>query len=461
MDRNSNFPTCFNLSRRNVLQMAVGGSVATALSFALGCKAEAAVNTSGYKALVCLQLSGGNNGFNMVVPNSTSTYQTYASSRTNLAIAKASLLSLQGTASDGSQYGLHPSMTKAQSLFNSGHLAILGNVGTLVQPTTLAQAKAASVPLPRQLFSHLDQTTAWMTSIPDQATRAGWGGRLTDLMLNQGFKPKVGVSLAIGGSNYWQEGHASQPYAVGLTGAPSFNVTDNGYYRNGARQKAAKDLIQQGAGDSNLLVSEFANMVSGAAGKVSIINNALNSAGDLSTVFPSFTEDSDLGQQLHMVARLIKARAALDSRQLFYVELRGFDTHNNELATQQRLLNVLSENLNTFWTALNEIGVQNDVTLFTTSDFGRTLSSNGDGSDHAWGNHHLIMGGAVSGGFYGSMPDLGLGGTSDVGSGRILPTTSTDQYAATLARWFGVADADLTTLFPNLGNFPARTLAFL
>jgi uncharacterized protein (DUF1501 family) len=300
-----------------------------------------------------------------------------------------------------------------------------------------------------------------MTSLPDQATRTGWAGRIADLLARQGYTANLGVNLTVGGSNYWQEGQITQPYAVGTDGAPVLSVTNNGFYRGGARQQAANDLIQQGSRDSNLLVSEFANLLTGAARKVTIVNNALAAAGDLNTPFPAFNGDSDLGKQLHAVARLIKARAALDSRQLFYIELRGFDTHNNELATQQSLLNILSENLNTFWTALTEIGVQNDVTLFTTSDFGRTLSSNGDGSDHAWGNHHLIMGGGVVGGFYGTMPDLALGGTSDVGNGRVLPTTSTDQYGSTLAKWFGITDPDLSTVFPNLGNFPTRTLAFL
>jgi uncharacterized protein (DUF1501 family) len=194
-----------------------------------------------------------------------------------------------------------------------------------------------------------------------------------------------------------------------------------------------------------------------------LVNNALGAAGDVATPFPSFPGDSGLGSQLHEVARCIKAHTQIgDNRQIFFVQLGGFDTHNGELASQASLLNILSKNLNAFWTAMGEVGMQNNVTVFTASDFGRSLGSNGDGSDHAWGNHHLVLGGAVKGGYYGTMPNLTVEGPDDIGAGRIVPTTSTDQYAATLANWFGVADTNLNAIFPNLANFGARrNLGFL
>jgi uncharacterized protein (DUF1501 family) len=455
-------PDPFDLpSRRDFLRMGARGGAAAAMWLTFGRPAQAAVSVSDYKALVCLYMIGGNNGFNMVVPTTSAAYATYAASRTNLAIPQASLLALNGTASDGNAYGFHPSMAAAQSLFNAGHMAVVANVGTLVQPTTVAQAKAASVTLPRQLFSHLDQTTAWMTSLPNQLSRIGWAGRLADVMAQQGFSPALGVNLTVAGNNYWQSGSTTQPYALSTGDAARLEVTSDASYRSGARQSIAQSFITQASGGGNLLMAEFANLLVSADAKVDIVNNALNAAGDLTTTFPSMTADSGLGSQLHEVARVIKAHASLDARQIFFVQIGGFDTHNTELATQASLLSVVNANLSAFWNALNEIGAQNNVTLFTMSEFGRTLGSNGDGSDHAWGNHHLVLGGAVQGGWYGTMPSLAVGGADDVGQGRILPSTATDQYGATLARWFGVDDASLLTVFPNLANFPTRTLSFM
>lgn len=422
----------------------------------------ATADTTGYKALVCLFMAGGNNGFNTIVPTTAAGYTTYQRSRSNLALAQNSLLALNGVASDGYSYGLHPSCTDLRTLFNAGRAAVLGNVGTLVTPTTVAQARAGSVPLPLQLFSHSDQQTAWWTSIANGSERFGWAGRIADMYQRQGTNSRLAMNINVGGANYWQEGAAVNPYVLGPNGAPTRLTTDDSYFRGGARRQAALDLLNQSNGNANLMVSEFASIEANAASKVLLVNNALSAAGDITTVFPSFPGDNGLGSQLRAVARCIKARTQIgDSRQIFFVRLGGFDTHNNELAGQADLLNIVSRNIGAFQNAMTEIGQANNVTLFTASDFGRSLGSNGDGSDHAWGNHHFIVGGAVKGGFYGRMPNLTIEGPDDIGAGRIVPTTSTDQYAATLARWFGVADADLNTLFPNLGNFSTRTLGFL
>jgi uncharacterized protein (DUF1501 family) len=454
------------INRRQFLSMgartvASGSLLATMSSFQQAY--AAAADSSGYKALVCVYLTGGNDGFNMIAPVSSSTYGIYSKSRTNLALPQNSLLALNGTASDGSAYGFHASCPELRTLFNAGHMGVVCNVGTLVQPTTVAQAKAASVPLPLQLFSHADQQTQWWTSIVDKAERNGWAGRIADFYVDQGYAAKLAMNINIGGVNYWQEGRKAMPYVLGANGAPLLNTTNNGSYRNGTRQRVALDLLNQAQNDSNLMVAEYARIQTNAAAKVTLVNNALGAAGDVATPFPSFPGDNGLGSQLHEVARCIKAHNQIgDNRQIFFVQLGGFDTHNGELASQASLLNILSKNLNAFWTAMGEVGMQNNVTVFTASDFGRSLGSNGDGSDHAWGNHHLVLGGAVKGGYYGTMPNLTVEGPDDIGAGRIVPTTSTDQYAATLANWFGVADTNLNAIFPNLANFGARrNLGFL
>jgi uncharacterized protein (DUF1501 family) len=461
----------FGVSRRDLLRLGATTLVTSSVLGRLGAPKEARAGNPtappGYKALVCVALVGGNNGFNTVVPTSGGGYSTYQKSRTNLAIANGSLLPLNGMASDGNSYGLHPSCPELQALFNAGHLAIVGNVGTLVQPTTAATAQGGSVPLPPQLFSHTDQLNQWSTGIPQSLDLFGWGGRVADLLAANGVTASLGYSINVGGANYWQQGKTTLPYVLGWGGAPSLNVLGKDY-QNGTRTKAAADLLQQASGDANPFVAEYQSIIANANAKVDLVNNALKAAGDLKTAFPNNAGDGNnvgdqgFDKQLHQVARVIKAQQQIgDSRQMFYVQLLGFDTHNNELATQATLLKYVSQYLNNFWLGMNEIGMQDNVTVFTMSDFGRTLGSNGDGSDHAWGNHAFVLGGAVKGGYYGTMPELSIGGKDDFGLGRLVPTTSADQYAATLARWFGVADADMSGLFPNLKNFSTGNLGFL
>jgi uncharacterized protein (DUF1501 family) len=454
------------LSRRQFINMGATALASTGMLSTMGGLQRALAATTdvtGYKALVCVFLFGGNSSFNWVVPTSTAAYNAYKASRANLALAQNSLLALTGTAGDGNTYGFHPSCAELRTIFNAGKAAIIGNVGTLVKPTTAPQARGGLVPIPPQLFSHADQQTLWQTSIADSPERYGWAGRIADLLANQGVVPNLATNINVGGANYLQEGRRSIPYVLGADGAPVLNSIDNATYRDGARKNAVSQLINQAMTDENIFVREFASIQQNAADKVTLVNSAFSSAGDLTTQFPTFAGDSNLGRQLHQVARAIKARSQLgDSRQIFFVSHSGYDTHNAELGTQQDLLNQLSKNLNAFWASLTEMGVQNDVTLFTASDFGRSLGSNGDGSDHGWGGHAMVLGGAVQGGkFYGTMPSLALNGADDIGNGRIIPTTSTDQYAATLARWFGVQDSDLDVVFPNLKNFSARNLGFL
>jgi uncharacterized protein (DUF1501 family) len=397
------------------------------------------------------------------VPQSAAGYSVYQQSRTGLALNPSTLLPLNGAASDGYAYGLHPSCAELRTLFNAGNAAVLCNVGTLVQPTTPAQARANGVPLPPQLFSHIDQQTAWQTSIVNSPKRYGWAGRVADLYAAQGTHSNLGMNINVGGPNYWQEGVRTNPYVLGANGAPVLTDASSTSYRNGLRAQAVQALVSQAGSDSNLLVSQYAAVQNSAASKVVTVNNAFSAAGDLTTAFPSHDQDNGLGQQLHQIARMIKARSQIgDARQIFFANIGGFDFHQNHLTSQNLMLQLVSQNINAFWTAMGELGMQKNVTLFTASDFGRTLGSNGSGTDHAWGSHHMIVGGAVQGGkYYGQMPSLKVGGADDLGSGHIIPTTSTDQYAATLAQWFGVAAADLPALFPNLNNFSAKNLGFL
>ena len=454
------------MSRRKFLSVAGGALAGSTLLGGLGRFGVAsAASTSGYKALVCLYLNGGNDAFNWLVPTSASAYATYAASRSNLALSSSSLLALNGTASDGNTYGIHPSCPELRTFFNNGHAAFVCNVGTLIQPTTVAQAQTGSVPLPPQLFSHLDQSTEWMTAYPQSQNRYGWAGRIADLLAAQGVTSNLAVNIVVGGTNYWQNGQATNPYTLGISGAPTTSIFADPYYRSGARAKMAKALLTMAESDSNLMVAQHAAIWQNAINKVTLINSALTAAGDFTTVFPgpaSAGNDWNLSQQLHEVGRVIKAQTEIgDARQIFFVELGGFDTHDGELATQSQLLGYVSQYLNVFWEAMNEIGQQNNVTVFTMSDFGRTLQPNNDGADHGWGSHHLVLGGAVQGGYYGQMPSLVLGGANDFGQGRMVPTTSCDQFAATLASWFGLSSSDLATVFPNLANFSTSKLGFM
>ncbi len=453
------------LSRRDILRVgATTLAASTGLARLVGSKNASAATpyVSGYKALVCVQLLGGNNGFNMLVPTSNAAYGTYQTSRTNLAIAQNTLLPLTGMAGDGNTYGFHPNCPELQALFNAGALAIVGNVGTLIQPTTVAQAQGGSVPLPPQLFSHIDQQDQWSTSIPNSLDLFGWGGRIGDLLAANGVTANLAFNINVGGTNYWQQGVTTLPYFLGTSTPPALH-----WLGTDPRAQAALDILGQASSDTNPFVSEYASVNANSRAKVTLVNNALTAAGSFTTQFPNpvldgtLTGDGGFDQQLQEVALIIKAQAQLgDARQMFYVQLDGFDTHNGELAQQGQLLKYVSSYLNNFWSAMGEISMKENVTVFTMSDFGRTLGSNGDGSDHAWGNHQLVLGGAVKGGFYGKMPSLAIGGADDFGLGRLVPTTSTDQYAATLATWFGVAAADLNPLFPNLKNFSTSDLGF-
>jgi len=449
-------------NRRDFLRHAgalTAGGLASRLAplSVLGLATPAAAQSADYKALVCVFLGGGVDGNNWVVPNDTAGYAQYAAVRpvsSAIALTQAELLSIQPTA--GPVYGLHPELSDIHPLFAQKKLAILANVGPLTEPTT--KSNYASV-RPDSLFSHSDQISQWQSSVARGASRTGWGGRIADEFVasNAGFP----VATSIAGSALFITGNADSPLTVGSTGGLALTGFDTSTAGR-ARYAALQALIA--ADRENGFVKAAGDITAQAINLSGVVNPILTAAtSGVTALFAG--QNTSIAQQLLQVAKLIEGRAQTGARrQVFYVSLGGFDTHANELATLTNLLGQLAPALKSFYDATVQLGVANQVTTFTLSDFGRTLQpASGGGTDHAWGNHHFILGGAVRGGeLYGRFPTLARSGPDDAdASGRWIPTTAVDQYGATLAKWFGVTPAGLTTAFPNLTRFATPDLGFL
>lgn len=412
---------------------------------------------SDYKALVYVYLNGGLSPWASVVP--LSGYSTYAARRGALAIPQGSALVLNGTASDGGMYGLNPNLSALHTRFNAGKVALICNAGNLVQPTTLAQYNAG-VSLPPQLFSHFEQTRLVQTGTGDAYDGFGWAGRLADYLAAQGLTQALPVNINIGGNPTLQVGVDTSPYAVTANGAISPRL--HGGVFGGGPSTAANALLANARTETNPITRTLGSVYDSAISKRDIYNNAVAAAGDVVTTFPG----SPLGVQLRQVARTIKARTQVNppdgfGREIFFVQLGGFDSHDSEIANLPGLMAQFSTAVDVFLTEMAAQGVANNVMVLEQSDFGRTLTSNGDGSDHGWGTFYFAAGGPVIGGYYGQMPSLAIGGPLDVGQGRYIPTTSIDQIAATCAKWMGVPDSALNGIFPNLPNFATRDLGFL
>ena len=420
-----------------------------------------------YKALVCLFLAGGNDANNLVIPTDAATYAAYAAGRGALALPQNAVLPITPHTNDGRTWGIHPAMTELRNLFNSGQFAVLANVGTLAYPMTKAQYTSGSVPRPSQLFSHNDQQVEWQSSIADKPFVTGWGGRLADLTNAFNANNRISMSITLNGQNSFQVGKRIDQYAVGTGGAIALTGTGTGTSVNGLRTAALNDALAMQNG--NLFETAFGGVTTGALGASSLVSSVITGASPFTALFNA-ANNSGLAQQLHMVARLVNAQQSLNlKRQIFFVRVGGFDLHDNQVTAgattsgaHANLLRDISLSLNAFNNALTQIGAQNQVTTFTSSDFGRTYNTNGDGSDHGWGSHHFLMGGAVQGGdIYGKMPTFALDGPDDTGRGRWIPTTSVDQYAGTLAKWFGVSATDMPVVLPNLGRFASSDLGFM
>ncbi len=446
------------------------GLAGTALPFALNLAAmgeAAAFTATDYKALVCVFLYGGNDYANTVITYDDDSYNKYATIRGGsgqsgggIAIAKAdlaaTLLNPTTALAAGRQYALHPAMTGLAGLFNAGKAAVQLNVGPLVVPLTRAQysnSNRALYPRPPKLFSHNDQQSVWQSSSPEGST-VGWGGNLGDLALSSNTN-SLFTCISVTGNAVFLSGDSALSYQVSTGGAIAINGVKGNVYGSAAVRGALTALIQQTS--PQVLENEYNRVTTRAVTAESQITAGLAGV-TLATAFPT---NNSLADQLKMVARLIGARGTLGTkRQVFMVSLGGFDLHDNLIAQQPTLMKRVSEAMAAFYDATVELGVADKVTAFTASDFGRTLSSNGDGSDHGWGSHHFMVGGAVKGrAFYGKAPPVSITNTADandqwhVGQGRLLPSTSVDQYAATLAKWFGVSNTELAGVLPNLSHF--------
>jgi uncharacterized protein (DUF1501 family) len=426
----------------------------------------AAAPLEDYKSLVCVFLYGGNDGNNVIVPAVGSDYAQYAAARASLALPQSALLPLHPLATppgDSREWGLHPSLAKVQGLFNSGRAAVVGNVGPLVAPLTREEYLGRTAAVPPQLFSHSDQTVHWQTSLPDQPSRTGWGGRTADLLQSLNENARISMSISVAGTNTFQVGNVVTQYQVapeGPVGLTSYVPADQGA---DASSNAIRAMLARSYG--NLFERGYSGVFHRALDNQELLSGALAGVPPIATPFPQ----TDLGLQLQMIARLVSVRERLGlRRQVFFCAGQGFDTHGGQIGTtaldgaHADLLGELDGALGAFDAAMTELNLADSVTAFTASDFGRTYVSNGDGSDHGWGSHHFVLGGAVRGGrIYGQLPTLAVGGPNDAGEGRWIPTTSVDEYSATLARWFGVASSDLPLVLPNLGRFANPDLGFM
>jgi uncharacterized protein (DUF1501 family) len=433
-------------------------------------------NTVGgnYRALVCVFMNGGNDANNMVIPNDAG-YAAYSAARTTagLAIPQANLLPLNNPPSmAGQAFGLNPNMPEIQNLFNTNKLSVVCNVGTLVHPMTQAEYINNSVPKPFALFSHSDQIQAGQSGRADIKIATGWGGRASDATLTCNAGSAFPTVTSISGSSTFCIGLAQRPLSIG-TGALNTVLVLNGF------NSTPESVARKNSMDFLRTIDQTATMIAGASATTQQgldIGAAFSVDPVLNTVFPA----TGIGNQLKQVAKVMKLNQTSGSlnleRQIFFVSQGGYDTHQDQITGQGNNFADLSAALSAFYNATIELGLQNNITTFTLSDFGRTLQPSGSGasvgSDHGWGNHQFVMGDSVLGGnFYGTVgpngtvfPTLQTGGpddTSNTGRGRWIPTSSVDQYGATLAKWFGVADIDQSTVFPLIGNFPTADLAFM
>lgn len=443
-----------NVNRRDFIgQMscaAVGSTslLSTLTNFLLtnSAVAQNAPNFTDYRALICLFLPGGNDSFNMLVPRG-SAYNEYSTVRQDLALPEASLLPITPINTASRPLGLHPGMTGMKSLFDDSKLSFIANVGSLVRPTTLADFNN-NASIPYGIFSHSDQQEQWQSSIPDVRSGIGWAGKAADLLVSANQSSNVSMNISISGNNLFQVGNQVVPYTVNANGA----VALKGYGEGGTFDSIRKTAIDNQLAQSydNVLERTYSRMKRNSLDAYTQFKAATDTPIPIDTL-----GNTGLGNSLRQVAKVIAGRTSLGvKRQIFYVQWGGWDFHDNVVSNMNNMIPVVSNAMKSFYDLMTSMGVQNNVTLFSASEFGRSLTSNAQGSDHAWGGHQFVMGGAVNGKrIYGAYPDLYQGNSLDTGRGRIIPTTSVDQLAAELAIWLGVSKSDLPLVLPNISRF--------
>ena len=458
--------------RRTSQLAALGAGSSYALGLAGMSEAAAFSSAGGYKALVCIFLYGGNDYANTLIPFDPTNYNRYANIRGGngeegggIALSRASLAGSvlnqpdTQTLTDDIQYALAPTMPRLKSRFDSGQMAPLLNVGPLVVPLTKAQYESgnnSSFPRPAKLFSHNDQQSTWQSSQPEGST-TGWGGRMGDLALSSNTNSMF-TAINASGNAVFMNGETAVPYQVSSGGATLISgVTNTRLYGSTATSDALESLLTTSHG--HFLEADYSMVNARAIEYGGFVNDALENA----TLSTDFGSGNRLADQLSVVARLIAARNRLGvNRQVFMVSMGGFDHHDGLIGSHEALLGQLDAAMDAFYRATEEMGIADQVTSFTASDFGRTLAFNGDGSDHGWGGHHFIMGGGVNGGqFYGTAPQVSLDSDDQVGRGRLLPAVSVDEYSATLAKWFGVSQSEMPSISPNIGRFASPDLGFM
>jgi uncharacterized protein (DUF1501 family) len=428
-------------------------------------EAAAFSGQGGYKALVCVFLYGGNDHANTLIPFDQDNHSKYARIRSDIAISRASLANTvlrqpeNQPLTDGIQFALAPTMPRLKERFDQGKLAALLNVGPLIAPLTKAQFESSNTtafPRPDKLFSHNDQQSTWQASQPEGAS-SGWGGRMGDLAQSANQNAMF-TAINTTGNAVFMSGARVSPYKINREGATLINtLRSSRVYGSTVARSSLEALLR--SHHQHVFEQDYVNIVGRSIEFGGFVNDALQSAS-LTTNFPA---SNSLAEQLNLVARMIASRNNLGvTRQVFLVSLGGFDHHSKLLGSHPALLGQVDEALDSFYRATLELGVSDQVTTFTASDFGRTLTSNGDGTDHGWGSHHFILGGAVNGGrFFGKAPHISTTSNDQVGRGRLLPTTSVDEYSTTLALWLGVAPSELPSIAPNIGRFARPDLGFL
>ena len=463
--------TLINKQRRKLIKMAMVGGASTLLATqnklnlmrnALASE-YSAIND--YKSLVCIFLRGGNDAFNMFVPLVGADYSNYQKIRQDLAISRAGLLPVTS-----GKYGFHPSMPLTRGLYNAGQLAVIANTGVLFRPTTLDSFRNDDL-VPPDLFSHSHQMDMWQTGHASDPSviYPGWGGLIADKLNAANFSPAgIPPTFTLSGTNLWQTGDITRQLGVSASGVNNFEFFSDLPWEQ-SRKLAFEQVLQMGS--NHVLQTQMERTINDTRERIAELRRALEQSPEITT---TFDPANPLANQLRMVAKLISVREQLGmKRQVFFVSAGSWDTHGNQMSDHANLLAMLDTGIGSFQQTLQELqtkGVANttSVTSFTASEFGRTLTSNGDGTDHAWASQFMAFGGAIKGGqIHGQMPQMEIGGANDAAkqyetpAGRLIPKYSVDQYGATLGRWLGVSEADLLSIFPNLANFTQRDLGFI